>query len=57
MEYYIHAHWEWKNTTIWFLNNLIEKVHINCNLGDNDPTWRVDDASFEKLGAMMSVNF
>jgi len=39
-----------------FLNNLIEKVRISCNLGNNDPTWRVDDASFEKLGAMMSDN-
>lgn len=39
-----------------FLNNLIEKVRTCSGVEDNDPGWRVDDASFEKLGAMMSEN-
>lgn len=39
-----------------FLNNLIEKVRSCSHVEDNDSSWRVDDASSEKLGAVMSVN-
>lgn len=39
-----------------FLNSLIEKVRACSGVGNSDPSWRVDDASFEKLGAMMAEN-
>ena len=39
-----------------FLNSLIEKARSYSQVEDDSSTWRVDDASFEKLGAMMSEN-
>ena len=39
-----------------FLNNLMEKAQSCSHAEDNGSSWRVDDASFEKLGAMMSDN-
>ena len=39
-----------------FLNNLIEKVRSCSHVEENGSSWKVDDASFKKLGAMMSDN-
>ena len=34
----------------------MEKVRSLCGLTDMDPLWMLDEASFEKMGAMMSAN-
>ena len=41
-----------KSTFYRHLYNLLTKVRSQCQLGDNDPSWVVDDASFEKMGAL-----
>lgn len=39
-----------------FLKSLILKARQECNLGPDDPSWCLDDQSFEKMGAIMSEN-
>ena len=39
-----------------FLKSLVEKARQECHLIENDPSWCLDDQSFEKLGALMSDN-
>ena len=39
-----------------FLKSLVEKARQECHLTDNDPSWCLDDQSFEKMGAIMSEN-
>lgn len=31
-------------------------VRTECGVNDDDPSWTFDDASFEKMGALMSEN-
>ena len=38
-----------------FLTNLLDQVH-SCTETDEDTPWMVDDASMEKMGAMMANN-
>ena len=45
-----------KSTLFRHLYNLLEKVREMCGLDEHDPAWVVDDASFEKLGALMNEN-
>jgi len=45
-----------KSTLFRHLYNLLEKVREMCGLDEHDPARVVDDASFEKLGALMNEN-
>lgn len=45
-----------KSTLFRHLYSLLEKVRGLCGLTNDDPTWVVDDATFEKMGALMSDN-
>lgn len=45
-----------KTPLFGFLTDLLSKVRPQCKLTNADPAWRVDDISFEKLGAMMANN-
>ena len=35
----------------------MQEIHTICGVKDDEPTWVFDDASFEKMGALMSDNF
>ena len=35
---------------------VLEEVRCRCGITDADPTWLVDDASFEKMRALMYEN-
>jgi hypothetical protein len=35
---------------------ILEEVRHQCGISELDPTWLVDDASFEKMGALMHEN-
>ena len=39
-----------------FLCNVLNKVRQECNLNHDDPSWFLDEASFEMMGALMSRN-
>ena len=39
-----------------FLRSLVDKSYEQCWLGDEDPSWCLDDQSFEKMGAVMAEN-
>jgi len=39
-----------------FLMNTLKKVRFHCHLTDDDPSWFLDEASFEMMGALMSKN-
>lgn len=45
-----------KSALCKFLKSLVEKARINCGLLDADPTWCLDDQTFEKMGSLMSEN-
>ena len=45
-----------KPTLFRHLYSLLEKVRQLCDLDEQDPAWVVDDASFEKIGALMNEN-
>ena len=38
------------------LKSIVEKARENTGLTDEDPSWCLDDQSFEKMGAIMSDN-
>ena len=39
-----------------FLKSLVEKARARCGLSMADPSWFLDDQSFEKMGSLMSDN-
>ena len=45
-----------KSTLFRHLYGLLERVRDLCHVHDDDPVWVVGDASFEKMGALMSDN-
>lgn len=45
-----------KSTLYKFLLDLILKVRKRCNRKDSHPTWTLEEASFEKMGALMAEN-
>ena len=45
-----------KSTLFCHLFMILEEVHHKCGISELDPTWLVDDASFEKMGALMYEN-
>ena len=45
-----------KSALCKFLKSLVDKARKNCGLTHSDPTWCLDDQSFEKMGALVSQN-
>ena len=45
-----------KSTLFKFLHSLLQDVRKKCNRKDIDPSWTLEEASFEKMGAMMADN-
>ena len=45
-----------KSTLCKFLQSLVDKARSNCGLTDADPSWYLDDQSFEKMGSLMAEN-
>ena len=45
-----------KSTLFRHLFTILEEVRCRCGITDADPTWLVDDASFEEMGALMYEN-
>ena len=45
-----------KSTLFRHLYSLLQMVRSKCKVTDNDPSWTFDDASFEKMGALMNEN-
>ena len=39
-----------------FLKSVVEKARANCGLTKVDPSWMLDDQSFEKMGSLMADN-
>ena len=54
---YMHANRKRKICSLLaFLKSLVDKARNNFGLTHSDPTWCLDDQSFEKMGALMSEN-
>lgn len=45
-----------KSTLFHHLFMIKEEVRHQCGISELDPTWLVDDASFEKMGVLMYKN-
>lgn len=45
-----------KSALCKFLKSLVEKTRVKCGLSSMDPSWCLDDQSFEKMGSLMSDN-
>ena len=45
-----------KSTLFKHLYGLLQSVREICGLDDHAPSWVVDDAKFEKMGALMNEN-
>ena len=45
-----------KSTLFKHLYSLLQTVRQLCGQNDNDPVWVLDDATFEKMGALMNEN-
>ena len=45
-----------KSTLFRHLMDLLEKIKKECGVTEDDPSWIFDDASFEKMGALMAAN-
>ncbi len=45
-----------KSTLFRHLYNMLEDIRKDCGVLDEDPSWLVDDSSFEKMGALMHEN-
>ena len=45
-----------KSSLFCHLFNILQNVRRKCNVNDDHPSWMFDDASFEKMGALMSEN-
>ena len=35
---------------------MMQEIRVMCGVTDEEPTWVFDDATFEKMGALMSEN-
>ena len=44
-----------KTSLCRYLKRLVDNTHTN--IGEDDPSWYLDDQSFEKMGAMMNDNY
>ena len=45
-----------KSTLFHHLYSLLRDVQARCNVMEKDPSWVFDDATFEKMGAIMHEN-
>ena len=45
-----------KSTIFRHIYNIIQSVRAELDVRDEDPSWTFDDASFEKMGALMNDN-
>lgn len=45
-----------KSTLFRHLYNLLQRIRSILGIAECDPTWVLDDASFEKMGALMHLN-
>lgn len=45
-----------KSTLFRHIYKLIERIRSGLHLKENDPSWVFEDASFEKMGALMKEN-
>ena len=45
-----------KSSLCKYLRKLVEDARANSGLQENQPSWFLDDQSFEKMGALMSEN-
>lgn len=45
-----------KSSLCKFLRKLVENARSQCGLSETDPSWLLDDQSFEKMGESMSLN-
>lgn len=45
-----------KSTPFRHLYSLIQEKRTACGVSDDDPSWVFDDATFEKMGALMNNN-
>lgn len=45
-----------KSTLFRYLFKLLNEVRQKASVSDGDPSWVLDDASFEKMGALMDLN-
>ena len=45
-----------KSTLFRHLYSLLQEIRVTCGVTDEEPTWVFDDATFEKMGALMSEN-
>ena len=45
-----------KSTLFGHLYSLLRDVRARCNVTEKDPSWVFDDATFEKMGAIMHEN-
>lgn len=45
-----------KSTLFRYLYSLMRDVRAACNITDKDPSWVFDNATFEKMGALMYDN-
>ena len=45
-----------KSTLFRHIYKLIERICSELHLKDNDPSWVFEDASFEKMGALIKEN-
>ena len=45
-----------KSTLFRHLYSLLQEIRVTCGVTDEEPAWVFDDATFEKMGALMSEN-
>ena len=45
-----------KSTIFRHIYNIIQNVRVKLDVRDEEPSWTFDDASFEKMGALMNDN-
>ena len=45
-----------KSTLFKHIYNLLQLTRELCGQGERDPVWAIDDATFEKMGVLMSRN-
>ena len=45
-----------KSTLFRHLYSMMQEIRVMCGVTDEEPTWVFDDATFEKMGALMSEN-
>ncbi len=45
-----------KSPLFKYLLSVLRKARSRCNLNEMDPAWQLEEATFEKMGAMMAEN-